>query len=657
MNEQALFKLGYGLYVLGANDAKKPTGCIVNTVMQLCADPVVIGVAVNKANYTHDVIMESRELTVSVLDETVPFETFKRFGFVSGRDTDKFNLNDHKLAKNNTPYLKEHVAAYVSGHVTNTVDLPTHTLFVVAVDEAEIIGDEAPVTYAYYFAHIKPKPAKPKKKSWVCKICGYVYEGDELPEGYTCPLCKHPASDFELVEASEDDEPEVVANIRQINDDYWYVGGSDYRLALFESVYPLDDGVSYNSYLLMDDKTVLFDTCDSSVAGTFFDNVKAALKGRNLDYVVVNHMEPDHAATLGDLVLRYPKVKIITNKKVVQFIKQFFTFDIDRRVVLVKEGDTFDTGHHTLTFVMAPMVHWPEVMMTYDTTDGILFSADAFGSFGAIQGNLFASERDLNDRYYDDARRYYTNIVGKYGPQVMSVLKKAGNLDIKMICSLHGLILDTPEAIQSMIDYYVKWATYEPEINGVMIAYSSIYNGTKAAVEILANELAQMGVRNIKIYDASNTHPSFILADAFRYSHLVFASSSYNAGLFTSMQDLLLELQEHNLQNRTIALIQNGSWAPSALKKMKEILKSCKNLRYIDQEILIKSRVKSTKEFKELAEKIYKDLNKSDESQESSDIISKTWRCTVCGFEYQGDEPPETCPLCGMPADAFEEVK
>ncbi|MBO6047522.1 MAG: MBL fold metallo-hydrolase [Erysipelotrichaceae bacterium] len=428
---------------------------------------------------------------------------------------------------------------------------------------------------------------------------------------------------------------------------------------MFENVYPLSDGVSYNAYLLKDDKTVLFDTCDFSVAETFFNNLKVALGDRTLDYVIVNHMEPDHCATLGDLIMRYPKVKIIGNAMTFRFIQQFFDFDLSKRQMVIKEGDTFNTGHHELTWVMAPMVHWPEAMVTYDATDKILFSADAFGSFGAIQGNLFTSERAFDEKYIDEARRYYTNIVGKYGTQVLDLLSKASTLDIKMICPLHGLILDTEESITSLIDYYIKWAKYEPEINGVMIAYSSIYSGTKTAAEILASELSKQGVRNIRIYDASNTHASYILADAFRYSHLVFASASYNAGLFTSMQDLLLELQEHNFQKRTVALIQNGSWAPSALNKMKEILKPCQHINYIDKEILIKSRLKNKRELTELAELIVADMNKPKVEEVEDTGPKRKWKCSVCGYVYEGDELPEDfkCPLCKQPAEKFTEIE
>lgn len=393
-------------------------------------------------------------------------------------------------------------------------------------------------------------------------------------------------------------------NVMQINDDVTYVGASDRKLALFEAVYPLVNGVSYNSYLVNDEKTVLLDTVDRSVSGVFFENIAHVLDGRKLDYVIVNHMEPDHAATLGELVLRYPEVKIVTNAKVVAMIKQFFDFDVDARVQVVAEGDTFSTGKHTFTFAMAPMVHWPEVMVTFDTTDGILYSADAFGTFGALAGNVFADEVDFENKWLDEARRYYTNIVGKYGPQVQMALKKALALDIKMICPLHGPIWR--ENIAWFVDKYNKWSTYTPEDNNVLIAYASIYGGTENAANILASELAKKGVKNIAMIDVSVTHPSYIISEAFRCSHIVFAAPTYNAGIFTPMETVLLDLAAHNLQNRTVAFIENGSWAPISAKLMGDIVAKMKNMTVLASKATLKSTVKDAQreELKTLASEI-----------------------------------------------------
>ena len=378
--------------------------------------------------------------------------------------------------------------------------------------------------------------------------------------------------------------------IKKLNNDLFWVGGTDRRLALFENHYPIPNGVSYNSYLLLDEKTVLFDTVDRAISDQFLENIEAALKERTLDYIVVNHMEPDHCATLGQLAEKYPQVKIICNAKTVPIIRQFYNFDIDSRTIIVKEGDTFTSGRHTFAFVMAPMVHWPEVMVTYDTTDKILFSADAFGTFGAMNGNLFADEVNFKEEWIKDARRYYSNIVGKYGPSVQTLLKKASGLDIQMICPLHGPVWRSD--IAWYIDKYMKWSSYEPEEKSVMIAYGSIYGNTENAANILACLLADRGIRNIAVYDVSSTHPSVIVAESFRCSHLVFASATYNAGIFSNMEHVLTELSAHNLQNRTVALMENGSWAVSAGKKMAEIISGMKNMTVLEQTITIKSSLK-----------------------------------------------------------------
>ena len=378
--------------------------------------------------------------------------------------------------------------------------------------------------------------------------------------------------------------------VKAIHPDLYWVGANDRRLALFENVYPISRGVSYNSYVLLDEKTVLLDTVDKSVSDQFFENVAHVLNGRRLDYLIVNHMEPDHCGTIEQLVLRYPEVKIVCNAKTVQMIKQFFTFDIDSRAVLVKEMDTLCTGRHTLAFVMAPMVHWPEAMVTYDTTDKVLFSADAFGTFGAINGNLFADEVNFETEYLDDARRYYTNIVGKYGTQVQTLLRKAATIDIQTICPLHGPVWR--KNIGWFIDKYVKWSTYTPEENAVMIAYASVYGNTANVADILASKLADAGVRNVKVYDVSNTHPSVLVAEAFRCSHLVFASTTYNAGIFVTMETLLHDIAAHNLQNRTVALIENGTWAPTAGGLMRKLLSGLRGIDILEDSLTVRSSLK-----------------------------------------------------------------
>ena len=382
--------------------------------------------------------------------------------------------------------------------------------------------------------------------------------------------------------------------VKTIKEDLFWVGGTDRRLALFENAFPIPRGVSYNSYVLMDEKTVLFDTVDRAISQQFFENLEAVLNGRSLDYVVVDHMEPDHCATLGELVARYPDMQVVCNAKTVSVIKQFYNFDIDAKAVVVKEKDTLTTGKHTLTFVMAPMVHWPEVMVTYDMTDKILFSADAFGTFGAMNGNLFADEVNFERDWLDDARRYYTNIVGKFGPSVQTLLKKASALEIEMLCPLHGPVWR--ENIGWYVDKYLTWSSYAPEEKAVMIAYGSIYGNTENAANILACRLADLGVKNIAMYDVSSTHPSYLISEAFRCSHMVLASVTYNGGLFSYMEHFLSDLKAHGLQNRTVALIENGSWGILSGKIMGDALAGMKNMNVLEGTVSIKSSLKDGQE-------------------------------------------------------------
>ena len=376
---------------------------------------------------------------------------------------------------------------------------------------------------------------------------------------------------------------------RKITDDLVWIGGNDRRQALFEGVYKIPRGVSYNSYLLNDEKTVLFDTVDQSIGELFFENLAAVLGERTLDYVVVQHMEPDHSATLASLLLRYPDVKIICNAKTLTMMKQFFTCDFDSRAQVVKEGEIFSAGRHELKFVFAPLVHWPEVMFTYDSTDKVLFTADAFGTFGALDGAVFADEVDFERDYLDEARRYYSNIVGKYGMQVQNALKKAAGLDIAYMCPLHGFVWR--ENIAWYIDKYQKWSTYTPEEKGVVIAYASIYGHTANAADILACMLREQGVKTC-VFDLSVTEASDVVSAVFRFSHVILASPTYNAGIFVKMDDFLRDLAAHNIQNRTVAIVENGTWAATAGKQMKEIVAGCKNMTILDPAVTIKSALK-----------------------------------------------------------------
>jgi len=386
---------------------------------------------------------------------------------------------------------------------------------------------------------------------------------------------------------------------------------------MFEGVYGVPKGVSYNSYLLLDEKTVLFDTVDRAVSDVFFENLSYALGGRPLDYVVVHHMEPDHAATLPELRLRYPDVKIVCSALAKTMMGQFFDWG-DLPVMAVREGDTLNAGRHTMQFVTAPMVHWPEVLMSYDETDGILYTADAFGSFGALNGHLFADEVDWMRDNLDEARRYYTNIVGKYGDQVVTALGKLGGLDLKYVCPLHGLVWR--KGFGELLEKYRRWATYTPEESGVMIAYASVYGNTESAANRLACELAERGIP-VRMHDTSVSTSAEILADCFRCSHLVFASTTYNAGIFVTMENLLYDIAAHGLRNRRVAFIENGSWAPTSGGLMEEMLSPLKNVTKIGECITLRSAAKPAQEeqITALAQQIAEEIRPAAPAQAAAD--------------------------------------
>lgn len=396
---------------------------------------------------------------------------------------------------------------------------------------------------------------------------------------------------------------------RKVKDDLIYVGGSDRRLSRFENLFPIPKGVSYNSYVLLDEKTVLFDTADESISRQYIENVVHALNGRSLDYMVVQHMEPDHCAMIDDMLRRYPEAKMVCSAKAVGMFAQFYGTDVAARALVVKEGDKLSTGEHTLHFVMAPMVHWPEVMVTYDEKDKILFSADAFGTFGALAGNIFDDEITFDATWMNDARRYYTNIVGKYGVQVQTLLKKAASLDIEMICPLHGPIWRKDLGL--LLEKYQKWSTYEPEDKTVMIAYATMYGNTENAANVLAGMLADKGVKNIAMYDVSETDVSELVAESFRCSHLVLAAPTYNSGIQPKMEAYLSDIKALNLQNRTVAVIDNGTWAATAGKQMIGMLEGMKNMTILENPISIKSALAENQlgALEALADKLAKQVN------------------------------------------------
>ena len=382
-----------------------------------------------------------------------------------------------------------------------------------------------------------------------------------------------------------------------ISKDIINIGASDNNLKIFENQYVLKNGMSYNSYVIKDEKNVIMDTIDEAVTDEWLKNLDKALDGDKPDYLVVSHMEPDHAYNIGLIAEKYPEMKIVGNQFTFNILSNFFDLDISNRKVLVKEGDVLDLGKHKLQFFMAPMVHWPEAMVSYEQTEKMLFAADAFGKFGSL---------DVEEDWLDEARRYYIGIVGKYGMQVQALLNKAATLDIKTICPLHGPVLK--ENLRYYIDKYKTWSSYEPEEDGVLIACSSIYGNTLNAAEKMADILKEQGEKTVVIRNLTKDDWAECVADAFKYSKLVLASSSYNAGVFPPMEHFLGRLKERNYQKRKIGIIENGSWAPSAGNCMKNLLQGCKELEIIEPVITIKSRMKEVniKQMESLAEELLK---------------------------------------------------
>lgn len=397
---------------------------------------------------------------------------------------------------------------------------------------------------------------------------------------------------------------------REIISGVYWIGASDRRIELFENIFPVPEGMAYNAYLIEDEKTAIIDTVDSSVTRLYLENIKGIIGETAPDYLVVNHMEPDHCAGIEDLCQLYPQMKIVGNAKTFQYMSQFYSRNLSERFYEVKDGDTLNLGTHTLKFIFAPMVHWPEVMVTYVEDLHLLFSADAFGSFGALSGNLFADEMDINDFFWAEARRYYANIVGKYGVQVQSVLKKVLEVSVEMICPLHGPIWRRD--FDTFINKYNLWSQYLPEKKGVLIAYGSIYGNTQAAAHILANQLAEKGIRDIRMLDASKTHMSYLISDIFKYSHLVLASPTYNSGIFPPMLNLIHDMAALGIRNRKVVLISNGTWAPTAHTAMQKMLAEMKEMEVITDPLLLKSAIKPEQmaDVQRIAEKICDSLNR-----------------------------------------------
>ncbi len=398
----------------------------------------------------------------------------------------------------------------------------------------------------------------------------------------------------------------------KITNDILYVGVNDHKVDLFEGQYVVPNGMAYNSYVIMDEKIAVMDTVDSHFTHEWLDNLAAVLNGRKPDYLIVQHMEPDHSANIANFVSVYPETTIVSNEKAFGMMENFFTIDLESRKLVVENGGTLSLGKHELTFVFAPMVHWPEVMVTYDSTEKVLFSADAFGKFGAL---------DVEEDWDDEARRYYIGIVGKYGLQVQPVLKKAAGLDIEIICPLHGPVLK--ENLGHYLGLYQTWASYGIESEGVMIAYTSVYGHTKKAVELLAEKLRLKGCPKVVVYDLARDDMTKAVGDAFRYGKLVLATTTYNAGIFPYMKQFIDHLTARSFQNRTVGLIENGTWAPLAAKVMKEMLSSCKNITWLDTTVKIKSAVKSdnTEQIEAMSDELCRDyIAQSDDKANKHDL-------------------------------------
>lgn len=383
--------------------------------------------------------------------------------------------------------------------------------------------------------------------------------------------------------------------VREVTENLYWVGANDHRLNLFENIHPIPRGVSYNAYLLLDEKTVLFDTVDWAVCRQLLENLDHLLAGRTLDYLVVNHMEPDHGASMEAVLERFPEVKIISTPKAFTMMRQFgFAVDSHEQIQ-VKEGDEISFGAHTVTFINAPMVHWPEVMVTFDRTNGVLFSADAFGTFGALDGKLFNDEMDFEKDWLDDARRYYTNIVGKYGANVQTLLKKAAKLDIRMICPLHGPVWRTN--LDYFLEKYDLWSRYEPEERGVLIVYASMYGNTEAAAQALAAKLCEKGMTNVEVFDVSNTHVSRLISETFRFSHIVLASVTYNLEIYPVMHSYLTDMKDLNVQNRTVAIVENGTWACKCGSLMEKFVKEeMKGMTLLEEKLTLVSTLHEEQE-------------------------------------------------------------
>lgn len=581
MDSNALFNLTYGLYLLTARYDNRDNGCIINTVMQVTDAPARLSIVVNKQNYTHEMLSHTDNFNISVLTTEAPFELFEKFGFHSGRDTDKFvDCNYVQRADNQVLYLTQHSNAVLVCSIVERSDLGTHTQFLADITGAEVLSSAESVSYRYYQQHIKPQPVV-SKGCWVCSLCGWVYEGENLPDDIVCPLCKHGKDAFEYVAANATSAPtsptlslnENTQNhnlMNQINqqaqitlaESIYYVGVNDRRTEKFEGHIEIPNGVSYNSYLIVDEKVVLIDPVEPSFMCQYLQTIKSIIGDRAVDYIVVNHAEPDHSGALAAVIGAYPNITVIGNEKTFAPIENFYGPITNK--MIVKDGETLSLGAHTLQFFTAPMCHWPESMVTFEQHTGIIFSNDAFGGFGTLNGAIFDDEVNL-DFYEEDMRRYYANIVGKVAMMAMKAIQKVAPLPIKMIAPSHGLVWRSN--LNWVIERYSQWSSHITK-PGVVIAYGSMYGNTAQMADIIARGVAASGVREIKVYDVSKTDSSLIMSDIWKYKGVILGGSSHYGSIIPCMVPLMHEISEYKPKNRVFGLFGGGSWSGGALKTL-----------------------------------------------------------------------------------------
>ena len=573
MDTKALFNIGYGLYVLTSRDGDTDNGCIVNTVTQVTSNPLQVAVTVNKNNYTHELIANSCVFNVSVLTNEAPMKVFEHFGFQSGRSVNKFaDCETEHRAVNQVLYIPKYTNAYLACRVNQSIDFGTHTMFIAEVLDAQVLSDKPTLTYDFYQNNIKPKPQTEKptngKRRWECKVCGYVYEGDFLPDDIECPLCKHGKEEFveitETVEVTPIPTTQNNATMNQIklSENIYYVGVNDRRTDLFENHMELPNGVSYNSYLIVDEKVALIDPVEANFLEEYLFKVKSVLQGRKVDYLVINHDEPDHSSTVAAVLREYPDVQVVGNAKTFAPLEAFYG-PISNKMT-VAEGETLSLGAHTLQFFMVPMVHWPESMVTFEQTKGILFSNDTFGGFGALNGGIFDDQVNLAF-YEDDMRRYYANIVGKMAMQAQKAIEKLGPLDIKMIAPSHGLVWRSNPAW--VIGKYLQWSKHEGE-EGIVIVYGSMHGNTGVMADIVARGAAEAGIKEVKVYDVAKTEVSFIMSDIWKYKGVIIGACAHYANMFPNMNLLTHEINEFKPKNKCYGIFGGMSWSGGGVKTL-----------------------------------------------------------------------------------------